>query len=86
MINFENDKQPWNSVRNSTETVTFADGIKSIGNNAFEKITSLKTIEWKNIASIGNYSFKGCSGIETASPGQFYYLQLRIVSEHLHSV
>jgi hypothetical protein len=55
---------PWYNDRNNITRVNIKEGVKSIGNNAFEGCTSLPSITIPNsVTWIGNNAFGGCSSL-----------------------
>ncbi len=67
MSNYNSGKAPWysnQSVRNSIKTVVIEDGVKSIGQYAFQNCINLKNAEIPDsVTSIGNYAFYNCDGL-----------------------
>ena len=54
------DTVPWNSKKNQIEKVVIGNGVTTIGNDAFNQCTYLKTIDLSNATSlekIGSYAF-----------------------------
>ena len=52
---------PWYLSRNNTITVTFDDGITSIGDNMFRDCSGLSgTVLCTNVVSVGSHAFSGC--------------------------
>ena len=58
--------QPWNSIKNQIEIITFGEGIDRIGNYSFEETGKLKTINWGGVKQIGEQSFAS-SGLTNIS-------------------
>jgi len=57
----QENRTPWESVKNSITTVIIMDGVTSIGENAFNKCVKLTAITIPNsVTSIGNNAFYGC--------------------------
>ena len=55
---------PWYISRQNLKTITFGDGVKSIGSYAFYGCTSLTSVSISdNVESIGSYAFKQCSSL-----------------------
>ena len=55
-----NDLPPWDSKKNQIEKVVIGNGVTTIGNDAFNQCTYLKTIDLSNATSlekIGSYAF-----------------------------
>ena len=63
MQDYEENSQPWLSLRTILTTVVFESGVTSVGNYGFEKITTLSSITWNDIQTIGTNSFQGCTGL-----------------------
>jgi surface protein len=56
--------KPWYDVKDNISSVTIADGITSIGSDAFSSCENIESIELPNgITSIGDVAFAGCTNL-----------------------
>lgn len=69
MFNFdpsENDPPPWEDYKTIIRTVTIAEGIETIGDNAFSNLASLAEITIPaSVITIGQEAFSGCTALTT---------------------
>ena len=64
MPNYGNIVVPWSSQRDKIKKVVIGNGVKNIGNYAFNKCTSLTSITIPNsVTSIGHEAFNKCSSL-----------------------
>ena len=57
---------PWTSVHDKITSATIAEGVTSVGNNAFYDCSNLTTVSIPaTVTSIGNYAFFGCEKLES---------------------
>ena len=57
---------PWKSYKSDIKTIVISDGVTSIGNYAFAKITSLETVIIPDsVVSIGIGAFIGCAALKS---------------------
>lgn len=66
MKDYDNDtKAPWYSQRSEIHTVTFPDGMTTVGNYAMYQHSNLATINWggNTVITIGNYAFYSCQSL-----------------------
>lgn len=62
MKNYDNDnKAPWYNQRNEIYTVTFPNGMTTVGDRSMYNLNNLATINWSNtVKTIGSYAFYYC--------------------------
>ena len=61
---------PWFSHNNDVKKIQIADGVTTIGKNAFKKLTKLIHVEIGNdVTTIGEFAFNGCYTIDTVIIG-----------------
>jgi hypothetical protein len=59
---------PWYSSSESITAVVIEDGVKTIGNNAFDMCRNLISVSIPNsVTSIGDWAFFGCSGLTSVT-------------------
>ena len=59
---------PWTSVRDKITSATIAEGVTSVGNNAFYDCSNLATVSIPTgVTEISDYAFYGCSSMATVS-------------------
>ncbi len=64
MESYSSGKAPWYSDKDLITSIVIEDNVTSIGDFAFEDITSIKSIIIPNsVGCIGEYAFKGCSSL-----------------------
>ena len=60
----ESQDTPWNESSSSIEYLQIQDGIRYIGNHAFENLNSLRSVEMPDsLSAIGKYSFHNCESL-----------------------
>ncbi len=60
------DERPWKDYVSEVENIIINEGVRGIGNYAFEVCTGLTTITIPaSVTSIGSYAFNYCSGLTT---------------------
>ena len=61
-------KTPWYSYSDKISSITIKDGVTAIGNNAFSRITALKTVNLpESVVKIGEGAFSDCPLLETVN-------------------
>lgn len=61
---YTSSPSPWYTNRDSIKTINIADGVTSIGYEAFKDCTNLNSIELPNtVTSIEYYAFQGCTNL-----------------------
>ena len=62
MYDYDAIDAPWNFTADSITSVIIGDGVTTIGANAFNSFTALKTVSIESsVTSIGNGAFDGCT-------------------------
>ena len=56
---YEENKQPWNAIKQRITSITIDNGVTSVGNYVFAG-TGISSIDLKNVETIGEYSFYKC--------------------------
>lgn len=57
---------PWNAKKSRITSVVIEDGVTSIGDNAFEDCSSLKSVSgMKGVTSLGKWAFYKCTSLES---------------------
>ena len=64
IVSYEQDKQPWASVRNSIKKITINEGITIIGSYSFASMTVIKSITLpSSVTKVKNNAFEGCNEV-----------------------
>ena len=68
MADYDKKPQPWADRKNEIQKLVVADGVTTIGDNAFSDCTALKNVDLSKASSletIGNHAFSSCTALKS---------------------
>lgn len=66
MYDYSSSTVPWDAQKSKITSVVIGNGVTSIGNNAFEDCSALKSVSgMKGVTSLGKWAFYKCTSLES---------------------